>query len=244
MPPTWTTSSSWPSPPGRCSTSRRRTRCSTRATRCPTRSCSSSGWTSRPRRAIAVQAGEEAARLQHARRAEGRGRDPVAQRPGDRAARVQVGRASHLPITRGVFLRGRSPYGYLNALKADLFLSANQEDVRHGAGRGLPGGAGLPAVDRGQPESHPEEVRIAFDGDAVMFSDQAEQVYQELGLPAFEAHEKSTRRRTAAARARCNRSCVRCTGCRRTRRKTSACASARRWSPRAARRPTTARSAR
>ena len=40
-------------------------------------------------------------------------------------------------------------------------------------------------------DSHPDEVRIAFDGDAVLFSDQAERVFQERGLPAFEAHEKS-----------------------------------------------------
>jgi 5'-nucleotidase len=40
-------------------------------------------------------------------------------------------------------------------------------------------------------ETHPEEVRIAFDGDAVLFSDQAERIYQEHGLPAFEEHERT-----------------------------------------------------
>ena len=42
-----------------------------------------------------------------------------------------------------------------------------------------------------RPGPHPEEVRIAFDGDAVLFSDQAEKVFQEGGLPAFESHEAS-----------------------------------------------------
>ena len=43
-----------------------------------------------------------------------------------------------LPITRGVFLRGRSPFGYLNALKADVFLSAHPDDVRLALDAGLP----------------------------------------------------------------------------------------------------------
>ena len=96
----------------------------------------------------------------------------------------------HLPITRGVFLRGRSPYGYLTPLKADLFLSANPEDVRFALEAGFPA-ARVYAKSPNAGESHPDEVRIAFDGDAVLFSDEAERVYQERGLPAFEEHERS-----------------------------------------------------
>lgn len=95
-----------------------------------------------------------------------------------------------LPITRGVFSRGRSPFGYLNVLNADLFLSANNEDVRLALEAGFPAARVYArAPDAGDP--HPDEVRIAFDGDAVLFSDQAEKVYQEAGLAAFESHEKS-----------------------------------------------------
>jgi 5'-nucleotidase len=36
---------------------------------------------------------------------------------------------------------------------------------------------------------HPDEVRIAFDGDAVLFSDEAERVFQRDGLDAFTRHE-------------------------------------------------------
>ena len=95
----------------------------------------------------------------------------------------------NLPITRGVFLRGRSPYGYLQPLKADLFLSANEEDVRLALEAGFPAARVYkrPELD----DSHPYEVRIAFDGDAVLFSDQAERIYQEGGLPAFEEHERT-----------------------------------------------------
>lgn len=94
-----------------------------------------------------------------------------------------------LAITRGVFTRGRSPFGYLTPLKADLFLSANAEDVRFAIEAGFPA-ARVYARSRNAPQSHPDEVRIAFDGDAVLFSDQAERVYQELGLSAFEEHER------------------------------------------------------
>lgn len=95
-----------------------------------------------------------------------------------------------LPITRGVFLRGRPPFGYLDALKAHLFLSANAEDVRQAIEAGF-GAARVYAKPPSAAESHPDELRIAFDGDAVLFSDQAERVYKEHGLPAFEAHERA-----------------------------------------------------
>jgi 5'-nucleotidase len=96
----------------------------------------------------------------------------------------------NLPITRGVFLRGRPPYGYLSPLKADLFLSANPDDVRRALETGFPA-ARVYAKPLDAAESHAHEVRIAFDGDAVLFSDEAERVYQERGLPAFEEHERT-----------------------------------------------------
>ena len=94
-----------------------------------------------------------------------------------------------LPISRGVFLRGRSAYGYLRPLKADLFLSANQADVRLALEAGFPAARVYQKPER--EDSHPTEVRIAFDGDAVLFSDQAERIYQEQGLTAFEEHERT-----------------------------------------------------
>jgi 5'-nucleotidase len=96
----------------------------------------------------------------------------------------------NLPITRGVFMRGRSPFPYLTALKADIFLSAHQDDVRVALDAGFPAARVYPTTIEAS-QAHPQEVRIAFDGDAVLFSDQAEKVYQEGGLAAFETHEKS-----------------------------------------------------
>ena len=93
-----------------------------------------------------------------------------------------------LAIERGVFTRGRSPYRYLDALKANLFLSANEQDVTSALDAKVP--AALVYPESAQAASrHAEEVRIAFDGDAVLFSDEAERVYQKDGLDAFTRHE-------------------------------------------------------
>ena len=95
-----------------------------------------------------------------------------------------------LKIERGVFTRGTSPYRYLKPLAAHLFLSANQSDVDAALQAGFPAARVLPKSPRASL-SHPDEVRIAFDGDAVLFSDEAEQIYQSGGLDAFQAHEVS-----------------------------------------------------
>jgi 5'-nucleotidase len=93
-----------------------------------------------------------------------------------------------LPVERGVFTRGRPPYSYLKSLKANLFLSAKEQDVRAALAAGFPAARVYPD-SRKLAESHPNEIRIAFDGDAVLFSDEAEQVYQRDGLAAFRTHE-------------------------------------------------------
>jgi 5'-nucleotidase len=95
---------------------------------------------------------------------------------------------SGLRLERGVFTRGRTPWPYLRPLKANLFLSANVDDVRSALEAGFPAARVFPESIRAS-ESHPEEIRIAFDGDAVLFSDESEQVYQRAGLDAFQQHE-------------------------------------------------------
>lgn len=91
-------------------------------------------------------------------------------------------------VQRGVFTQGRDPFHYLRALGAHLFLSANEQDVRSALHLGYPAARVLTeSVQAG--DAHPKEVRIAFDGDAVLFSDEAERVYQAEGLAAFQRHE-------------------------------------------------------
>ncbi|MDE2146436.1 MAG: 5'-nucleotidase [Burkholderiales bacterium] len=94
-----------------------------------------------------------------------------------------------LPVQRGVFTRGQPPWRYLRPLAANLFLSTNEADVRQALAAGVPAARVYPDSARASA-AHPEEVRIAFDGDAVLFSDEAERVFQAQGLDAFQHHER------------------------------------------------------
>ena len=93
-----------------------------------------------------------------------------------------------LSVARGVFTRGREPYRYLSPLQANLFLSANPNDVKAALNLGFPAATVATHSVRAK-DNYPAEVRIAFDGDAVLFSDEAEQVFQSQGLPAFQQNE-------------------------------------------------------
>ena len=95
-----------------------------------------------------------------------------------------------LPIQRGSFTRGQSPWRYLKPLNANLFLSTHLSDVRAALDAGVPAAQVYPHSAHAS-EAHPHEVRIAFDGDAVLFSDEAERVFQAEGLSAFQAHERA-----------------------------------------------------
>jgi 5'-nucleotidase len=103
-----------------------------------------------------------------------------------------------LPIQRGVFSRGAPPWRYLRPLNANLFLSTNEADVRSALEAGVPAARVYPDSARASA-AHPHEVRIAFDGDAVLFSDEAEQVFRSAGLDAFQAHERERAEKPLAA---------------------------------------------
>jgi 5'-nucleotidase len=94
-----------------------------------------------------------------------------------------------LAVERGVFTRGAAPWRYLRPLAANLFLSANEADVRAALEAGVPA-ARVATHSARASDAHPHEVRMAFDGDAVLFSDEAEQVFQSAGLDAFQTHEQ------------------------------------------------------
>ena len=93
-----------------------------------------------------------------------------------------------LGIERGVFTRGESPWRYLKPLHANLFLSTHLSDVRSALDAGVPAAQVYPQSAHAS-DAHPTSVRIAFDGDAVLFSDEAERVFQTQGLDAFQQHE-------------------------------------------------------
>ncbi|QIB52513.1 5'-nucleotidase [Pseudomonas sp. OIL-1] len=96
-----------------------------------------------------------------------------------------------LDITRAAFAGGRSPYTYIPAFGCHLFLSTHAEDVRSTLEAGFAAATILPSGIRRETGN---ELRIAFDGDAVLFSDESEQVFQREGLAAFQASELAAAR--------------------------------------------------
>jgi len=93
-----------------------------------------------------------------------------------------------LPIVRAAFCGGHSPYQYATAFGCHLFLSTEADDVRLALENGLAAATLLPSSNVQQEGG---EIRFAFDGDAVLFSDEAERIYKTRGLDAFAASEKA-----------------------------------------------------
>ena len=79
---------------------------------------------------------------------------------------------------------------YLSCFNVDLFLSAHEGDVASSIKDGFAAGLIYTGFDSTLHKKD-DKIRIAFDGDAVLFSDEAEQIYQKDGLNAFEEHEKA-----------------------------------------------------
>lgn len=92
-----------------------------------------------------------------------------------------------LNIECAAFTNGESPYKYMEAYGADLLLSTNAEDVRKALDKGYAAATILSGRASGDDSG---QLRIAFDGDAVIFSDEAERVYQERGLDEFHVSEQ------------------------------------------------------
>jgi 5'-nucleotidase len=99
-----------------------------------------------------------------------------------------------LAISRAAFTGGENTYTYVPAFDAHLFLSANPMDVRKALEAGHAAATIIPANVGATPEGRVvggdgDLLRIAFDGDSVLFSDEAERVYKKSGLDAFTASE-------------------------------------------------------
>ena len=92
-----------------------------------------------------------------------------------------------LGVIRAAFTNGASPHVYMEPFAAQLFLSAHEEDVRAALDAGY-AAATLIAAPPGRQAS--TQLRLAFDGDAVLFSDDSEQIYQRDGLDAFVEAER------------------------------------------------------
>lgn len=98
-------------------------------------------------------------------------------------------KAHDLDITRAAFSGGSSPYRYAKAFGCSLFLSSHLQDVSEALDNGL---ASALLVGGVPVKAKNEDLRIAFDGDAVLFSDEAERVFSERGLDAFVNQEEKS----------------------------------------------------
>ena len=92
-----------------------------------------------------------------------------------------------LEIQKAAFCGGSSPYRYISAFNSHLFLSTDGQDVRQALENGI---AAATILNSKQANMDDEKLRFAFDGDAVLFSDEAEKIYKSKGLEAFSRSER------------------------------------------------------
>lgn len=106
-----------------------------------------------------------------------------------------------LGIVRATFTSGEATWPYVKPFGTDLFLSANPESVRRALAHGVAAATILPrgrdeVVEAARPDGdpHARQLRIAFDGDAVIFGDESERISREQGVEAFGRHERENAR--------------------------------------------------
>jgi 5'-nucleotidase len=117
----------------------------------------------------------------------------LSQNSADTGLRIFNSIAHHgLNITRAAFTSGASPYNYISAFGAHLFLSSNANDVSKAL---MAGFASATILSGPSKVSNSKQLRIAFDGDAVLFSDESEIIYQNSGLLVFTENERNEAKR-------------------------------------------------
>lgn len=94
-----------------------------------------------------------------------------------------------LDITRAALVGGAEMTPYLKAFKTDLFLSAFAPDVKQAVDNNI--AAGRIVTGSSPTNGRIDQIRIAFDGDAVLFAADSERIYKKQGMAAFMEHEKS-----------------------------------------------------
>ena len=97
--------------------------------------------------------------------------------------------AHKLNITRAVFCGGESPYKYVKAFGVDLFLSSSKDDVKMAIENNVPSARIISSKTKRKVKDG-DMLKIAFDGDSVIFSDESEKVFEKEGLKAFLDNER------------------------------------------------------
>jgi 5'-nucleotidase len=111
----------------------------------------------------------------------------LSQNHADTGIRLLYSIQAHgLRINRTAFTGGAPQIPYLKAFGADLFLSFNNSDVINASAGGIPSAL---LIEDFKPNAQTKQLRIAFDGDAVLFGNQSEKIYQKKGLASFRANE-------------------------------------------------------
>ena len=95
-----------------------------------------------------------------------------------------------LDISRAALTSGAPVSPYLKAFRTDLFLSAYEPDVQDAINAGIAAGVLLTGSNQRSGDEHISQIRIAFDGDAVLFGAEAERIFQHDGIEAFQTHER------------------------------------------------------
>jgi len=115
----------------------------------------------------------------------------ISRNDADSAMRVLRSVEAHgLAITRGIFRGGRDPWPLLPAVSCDVFLTAEPAQVLKARELGIPAALIMPPPEEQQSDDA-TEVRIAFDGDAVLFDAESQRLFDEEGIDAFHAYEEA-----------------------------------------------------
>ena len=101
-------------------------------------------------------------------------------------------RSLSLNISRSAFTAGESSADYLEAFGVDLFLTTNEEDAQKVIDNRVCASAVLSIPPEYKCDIAEGQVRIAFDGDAVLFDESSELVYKEEGIKAFHENEQKS----------------------------------------------------
>ena len=92
-----------------------------------------------------------------------------------------------LPISRAVFSGGQDPSKYASAFDIDLFLSAEKSSVEAALAQNIASASLVTKAKHTTADS--PSLNIAFDADAVIFSDEAQLVYESTDLSTFQKSE-------------------------------------------------------